>query len=369
MSSYAIAPGVLTDDADPLATFLHRVTSHGHATGSDITVVAPASWRGPGYGDGAWWMGETNGIRTRVAWSDRIDTDPLLGGFASLAQQTERLDMWRRVVGTPYYGSPGVAATMNLRSRKGMQGVQWKIRESGVLSGWLPPGQINDLTWKLPAKKTVRLASACRWDLRSAYLAALSLCPLPATKLMPTGANPILPTDGGSGYYRVRVAKTDPWRAWLGPSDRHGCHWLGASTYQVMGCPPVLDSYTAPARRILRGWAEHWRDLMTACHTEPYRSTLKDGYTQMVGLFAVQSGSIYRPDWRHMIMDYTRASMLRRIRNVSNHFKGLLPSCVDTDSVWYHHPAGLYHHTLAVSLGEGPLIGQFRSEGQPCQIA
>ena len=335
----------------------------------DITILAPGAFREPHHGDGAWTTLTVNGVVVRVAWYDRVTTDPLIGGDNIPAgRQALRLSTWHRIIGTPYYGSPGVAATMHLRSTRfrGRQGVQWKIRESGVITTWTPPAQINGLSWHRELKGSAKLANACQWDLRAAFLAAVSMAYLPGGYLQPTGANPIMPADGGTGYYRVRLAKADPWRRWLGPADRHGCHWLGPTTYQVLGCPPVLDSLTAPGRRILRGWAEKWRDILLTCTTEPYRSVLKDGYTQAIGLMAVPSGSIYRPDWRHMFVDYTQGSMLRRIKKVHGLHAGLLPSCVDVDSVWYHHPPELAHHTLAASLEAGNRIGQFRQETQPC---
>lgn len=316
-----------------------------------------------GHDNGQWDTRGTPDLRTvHYGYRDAGD-DPIIHAGRPAQDVLSDLSRWRHTMGTHYRITPGVAALAAFGERfRGY--ARTKLQHQATAEWWQPPGSIADLNWN---PKTASSRSLHRWDMRSAYLAAAAAVDLPTGQLRHTG--PDWDTDT-VGYYRVRSMPMFldlPWFHHVMPNpDRQGCMWVCHPTLSFLsryGSVEVVDSYTrglpAGAHRHLRAWAETIRD---GIYDHPGSNTaklLKQGYAQAIGLMAVARGSIYRPDWRHMIIDQVRASMLRRIASV-HQLTGLEPARVNVDSVWYQTDNP---DQVGAALGVGDLIGRMRYEG------
>jgi len=322
-----------------------------------------------GNGDSASWMTAHDPVLGRTAYlgfTDLLGDDPLIGPAIPLGSLAicERLAAWHAAFGTHYRYTPGVSLTAFMRTRQGHAGwPKWLLRERGPggrLDDWQPPAMLRDLryTTKTTARTTAQLH---RWDMRRAYLNAASGAMLPTRRPEPTGDNP-----QGPGYIRIQASTVaDAALPFLPKPDRHGCLWVGTFTYEVLQevatrlGPVIVDSITAPGTRHLRPWGEAIRDAQDNASPELV-PVIKRGYAAAIGLLNVPRGGVYRPDWRHLIVDYVAGSMLRRIFRVRKLMDGLMPSKVDIDSVWYQTDDPQH---VGAALGEGPRMGNLRYEG------
>jgi hypothetical protein len=272
--------------------------------------------------------------------------DPMIGSRISAADAAKALWFWHAGTGTHYVHTPGVSAVINLRQHPRAAQPDWILQNRATAEYWQPPAHIRDIKWQ--AAKTLRPGRYHRFDMRSAYLAGAAGATLPWGRLRPTGVD----HHGQLGYYRVCLHPADTgtgrihWPAairMLGGVDRQNCMWITHVQLNHLLDHPIagfeiVDSWTAPSGgRILRGWAENWRDAIAiADRNSPVaRAALKRGYAEMLGLLNVASGTVYRPDWRHMIIDQVRANLLRKIGRVEQ-LTGAIPAKIDVDSVWYH---------------------------------
>jgi hypothetical protein len=134
----------------------------------------------------------------------------------------------------------------------------------------------------------------------------------------------------------------------------------------VYGGYRLLESWTAPQSRLLRGWAELIRDCdrMLTGRTDPCSTavtdTLKESYRRAIGLFGRERGSVYRPDWRAAIIAHTRARVVDQVIRAYRTAQAL-PLHVDVDAVTY--PAAgpdpvVEAERLGYRLGAG--IGNWR---------
>jgi hypothetical protein len=328
-----------------------------------ITPRSTSGWyRSPGKAadgpEGVARHGWTLGIR------DRAEHDPMIGADQSTADILTSLYSWRGLTGGHYRHTPG-ASTILLIIDTVRDKARLVLQDRATTEWWQPPAGIRDIRW--PSGHPI--SHGHQFDMRSAYLAAAAAVSLPAGRLRQTGYD----TDGHSpGYYLVRnvrygAAILDAYGAAI--LDALGFEldeaWLCHPTLALLreeGCTPeIIDSWTAPsAGRLLRPWAERWRDLMATPDLDPHlRTVLKRGYAEAIGLMGAQTNGIYRPDWRHMIIDQVRASLLRRVINAAYGFG--LPYKIDVDSVWYH--SGASTTLLGDRIGVGEHIGQMRYEG------
>jgi hypothetical protein len=304
-------------------------------------------------------------LRLHIPQLAESGRDPLLAGTGLGHEHAAfALWSWHAALGTAYVHNPGVSAIINLRETASRgKPPRWILRHPATTELWRPPYNLTDIRWTARTKQPAKLA---RWDMRSAYLAAAAAAMLPYRQLTRTGADPGVAT-GPVGYYRVRAHADDSagTRALaLLPKDHQGCYWVGREIVMSGWANfEIIDSWTTPdSGRILRPWAERWRDLIATPVAVPptFRPALKMGYTAALGgLLTTPSGSVYRPDWRHLIIDQLRASMIRRIHNAYTE-TGLWPWRVDVDSVWYD--ANKETPQLAAALGEGPRVGNMRRE-------
>lgn len=269
---------------------------------------------------------------------------------------------WESAVGTSWKMTDGVAALINMKAWAGEhKKPRWRLVDPAMVEYWQPPANILDLRWSRshPPARPWR-----RWDMRAAYLNAMAQVQLPYRQLRATGPG----VDGTAvGYYQVRMTLGQTHQLWLPRPDRKGCLWVTHDEMPTvrLGAHEIIDSWTSDdSGRILRNWAEHWRDVIEA--NPRLRQPLKMGYAQAVGLMGAKTQGVYRPDWRHFIIGFVRQSMRRRIL-AAERATGLQPVRIDVDSIWYDDAATLDHPAtmlgLTAALGVGDRIGQLRYEG------
>lgn len=374
--------GMLTDPRFLLEALRFRCGISGEAT---VVVEHPIDWTtdlngwtpiGKHQPGQHWRAFGKDGARVNVLTMDDRDpdaNDPLTDPEnRALGTVADRLSAWLRATGTHYYATPGVAAVINLRASWGDgPQPQWRLISPASAMAWKPPASIEAIDWA-PRRPRTQL---WRWDMRMAFLAAMAAVQLPFRQLVPTGVEP---STLDCGYYRIRPHQLVPSWADIKP-DRSGTAWVCQGMLEwhtkEYGQPEIIDSWTprqthpragdaivaavggrSGHRRLLRHWAEEWGHI----HQPALNPTLKAAYAQLVGLMNVSSGQIYRPDWRHMIIDQQRASMVRRIHNVFIS-TGIEPVAIATDSVYYRatHQAKL----IEAQLGIGGAVGNMRFEG------
>jgi hypothetical protein len=378
--AYANHDGVT---AAPYVADVSEATLHGlmiEPAEHEVTVILPL-WEdpethakryaeagftvtGPRPDEPSWVHVKGSGHQIYLGFLRHLGRDPLLGGDLTPEDRLDRLVLWHRLIGTHYRYNPGVSTLAAMRGQTAGHPL-WKVSQTAPGGGrepWQPPAQITDLRWRGATGRATG-SGHHRWDMRSAYLNAAAQSYLPTGVLSPTGADP-----HPYGYYRIRAnAPTDQiWLKYLNRKpDRQGCVWVGHELRALVatfnrGGHEVVDSWTTPtAARHLRPWAENIRDAITVQAIPA--GVFKQGYAAAIGLLAVPRGSVYRPDWRHMIVDFVTASMLRRIARVAQLMEGLQPSKVDVDSIWYDHTDAEH---IGEALGVGPLIGRMRYEGK-----
>jgi len=309
------------------------------------------------------------------AWQDPTAHDPMVHRHAE--PTFNRLSAWFDQTGTQYYLSPGVSTENNLLNEAKNSHLAppvWSLANgNSVLHGWEPPARINSITFK--AKGWRPGVAAHQWDMRRAFLNALGAVELPLAQLHHTGDKP---TTSRCGYYRVFSPNPHP--EWMfGKPDRQGTVWVTQSSLELIrrrsDHVDVVDSWTPVGktddegedrtghRRLFRGWAEEWSRLLDKPNPLP---AYKLGYAEMIGMWASRGGFIYRPDWRHMIIDHVRASIARRVAKVEAHTPGLWPARINTDAVYYKangNPGPLAVGPMNELLGVGDRPGNMRYEG------
>ena len=343
--------------------------------------VVAAGYRTTPTEDGAWFTCWAKGKPTIhlcvLSWVD--PTDPLIGWLAQpdpfdseVAPSLYRaLAWWQDKMGGHYRHTPGVAAHVSMKAMLRREQPQWNpYRDRGPLPGFEPPTQISPLMFRTTTIGRTRAgkaasASTVTYDTHKAYLAAMAGASLPMGPLTQTGPTPI-----GSGYVRITLPRSQ-WRSldhdplfkmWGIKADRQGCDWIGTATLgainYLIGAPEVVDSWTAPGRRVLRSWAEKVRDNLDEDDPRGSKApVLKSAYTQAVGLLAVRRGTIIRPDWRHLIIDYANAMMIHKTRIVYQD-TGIVPLALDVDAVTYPDTPELRETVEDLFIGDH--IGQWK---------
>lgn len=285
------------------------------------------------------------------------------------------LTAWAERMYIHYRHTPGVSALASMTAYPRSRRPQWHARDADG-SPWPMPCIIRDIVHK--PGELMAPGYRHQWDTRNAYLAAMAAVELPYRTLEHTGA---LPHTLDCGLFRVQLTSAVPWPSWMMPDiDRQGCGWITSSEIrayrQVIGMLPlVVDSYTpAPTQaaagrpghgRILRSWAEFYRDSMPALASTDFGATKapKRGYAEAVGLMNRVGGSVYRPDWRALIIGHVRAAMMRRVAAVMMRTNAtVLPSGINVDAIYYD----LTDTELTAvrdAIGEHDRIGGMRYEG------
>lgn len=296
------------------------------------------------------------------------------------ASIANRLGAYHSAVGVPWRMTAGVTGCDLLRDLKSKSGAgrkQPRWQWDAVTD--CPPG-MGDLLWHrevTTGPDTGDDGCSDRWvhgfDLRGQYLAAAGVTRLPwglprRRQLVPAFDPELagwwqcrtsdLPDWATSG--RVRPPIVDP-AAFEGESV-----WLSAATMAVLVDNAVaLDPFgfvgAEHNSRLMRPWSETLRDARrTASTTGDERLTwaVKDTANETIGMFNKTGGRVWRPDWRHLVIDTARANLLRKVRSAWVRL-GRWPVAIRTDCVWYRSTTNAEAFALAAGFAIGPDLGQW----------
>lgn len=267
----------------------------------------------------------------------------------------DRIAKYRRVSGVALSGRPGINGVQLLRNkfqdkRPGRQ-PRWFLDKGPGSPEWRggkmwPAG---DLQFKRePNAVELRCdLDVHRFDINAQYLAAAGNA-LYAWNGLEHSTTELY--DGKrAGYWLINFeAMSDCWPSALPPiigtrrRRDDGTVWLTTPMMGLLderGChPDIIESWTAPGRRFLAPWAEHYRNArmgMVGDITDPHvAAAIKATPNEAIGLFNRRKGRLYRPDWQHTTIDTARANALRKLVAVFESC-GEIPLCVNFDSVWY----------------------------------
>lgn len=263
------------------------------------------------------------------------------------------LELWHRLIGAPYYGTPGWAGTEALRQLADAgRGKRPTFKPAADLVGPADAYELPFLAdhFKGPLPRGMRHAGA--FDMRMAYLSSALVVRLAVWSLKPTGKVDAYDPDR-AGWWLVRLS---PWQdkripdpAGYGDGDTR---WVTGPTLSLIdplvaegihGGYEILDSWTAPIiqasnGRPLKAWAERIRDGLYADLPGPagaaVKVALKQSYSKTVGSLNNLSAPIYRPDWHFAVIAQSRANLWRRMWGIGRNLDRW-PLWIETDNVWY----------------------------------
>lgn len=300
------------------------------------------------------------------AWPGFYDRSPL-GNPQWLQDTVHRLSMWHKLSGSAWVGTPGVAAMQILRATAPRYPVRGKQVGPSFNYPEGPDGaqemDYEPEDWSIP--QAGRYAHG--YDASRMYLAAAQGCEVLAPwSLKHTGRIEFDPKK--AGWWRVKLG---PWNhpripAPAGPGEDE--RWVTTPTLVLLrnlldagdAFQPfeVLDSYTAPGKRVLRNWAETIErtyqgarsfaeagdpDVVdgdgTTADGAAVMAAAKSAYKEGWGLLNYISdqgvrNAIYRPDWHYAILAQARSNLWRRMWQVG-HAEGRWPVEIKVDHVWY----------------------------------
>ncbi len=364
----AVADGAVWD----AQRILDRAASaiHGRASGTlvlDVPEVAAdliRSWDGQrgALEDAGWttsrqvepwttWR-RKGGPKVHVAIASAIDqgNTPLFSAGDVPTETASALAWYASRMGAPWCMTGGVSGHMAIRAqndRRG-QGQQpyWGQSEAPRRHDDSRNGA-GDLIWsRAPVQAEVDMGWVHGFDLNAARLAALGVAEVAWSRLQPTGAIPFDPAR--AGYWMVPASPLRRHRR-LPPlidfADVRGdLAWVTTPMMKHIARlgiePGVVDSWTAPGRRMFRDLAEQWdrarleADGMAGTARTRRAGAVKATYAQACGLMARPGGSIYRPDWYHTIMDWQRSTLLSHVERIGTR-TGRRPLAIHTDCLWY----------------------------------
>jgi hypothetical protein len=218
-----------------------------------------------------------------------------------------------------------------------------------------------------------------RYDHVAAYLGAANVAEVAAGPLVRTGR--VLFDKRLSGYWEIpagptidAVAERYPLMPPIVTAHREGeTVWVTTPTVALLEqlgyLVEIRDAWTAPGRRLLRGWAEKLRDVWAGTASVPVlHKAVKYTFRETVGMLARRGGRVYRPDWALTIQAQERANLWRRMLAAGLAPAARWPLVVNTDCVTYaadspdwrgSAPRG---YVLVPEPGRGrPALGQFRN--------
>lgn len=299
---------------------------------------------------------------------------PLLAGSAGPREVAARLGRYHQLTGIAWRATAGVTGCAGIRHcytdpRPGRQplwhsqGVKG-LRAAGPLI-WRATDQPD-----VPLPISEPIADVHVYDINAMYLAALKNVRLGWSALTHTGAVGF--DSMNAGYWELDATKipTDLYDGKIRPPVFPSSHihkngvWVTTPVAKYIGdvtgeTPTVLDSWTCEnSATIGRLFAERLIAVRRGDYGPPLvaDTAIKRTYTELVGMFGREGGSISRPDWHHNVMDLARINMLRRVEKVYQ-ATGIWPIAVRTDAVYYHGPT---QSNLAQALGIGVGAGMFK---------
>lgn len=329
------------------------------------------------------------------------DRSPLLqaADYASIVDAFER---WHAIMGTAYHGTTGVAGISAVREHatagtRGTRTPTWQPKETG-------PAEAYELDYHPPGRgRGSRLAfrgpepdqghdQLHGYDANRMYLAAYAQTPLAPWTLKHT--NELEWSKDLAGWWLIEA---EPWTDErlpdpVGYAAAEGdgpkwaedkglsLKWVTAPTMQLLdqlreegvhGGYRVYDSYTGPARRVLRPVGERLRELWTSPETatdagavdRPVRDAIqaaaKSAYRETWGMLNSPNSRVKRPDWHYSVLAQARANLWRRVRTVGEE-SGRWPAFIETDCLYYSTSEADPIASAPAGLPIGTGLGQFK---------
>ncbi|MFE4960431.1 hypothetical protein ACFRCW_42455 [Streptomyces sp. NPDC056653] len=284
-----------------------------------------------------------------VIWTVLPEALPVAGRSHPLIGETAQatawnLHQWTKATDLPWVGTPGMTGNQLLIDRtpapkQGTRAPRWNTPNE-----WTH-GDIETPYSRAQWSREPGLPHIHSYDANMAYLSALLVLELPADDLTHHHAPPFDPKEGG--IWRVQLERwhlenemPDP--AGYAPTLPDGSRWVTTQTLALvhaltehgdhMGYK-ILESWTAPARRITRQLAEQLRDIITADTTTPTLQTAaRRVYKETYGMWR-RRGRVHRPDWHYATIAMARANLWRKMWRA--HQQDMTPLYVETDDVYY----------------------------------
>lgn len=343
------------------------------------------------------WQNQATGQAISMGLLDLMDQarTPVANLEGTAVQVAYELAQYDAMTGTPWRMTAGVTGTVMLRGMitASAEAKRQRMPFGGVkvaapaLPRWHSDVVRRALTCPTTGvQRWARAAGDVRWardladgerhghvhhlDVTAMYLAAAAAAVLPWGELRER--DPHTFDESAAGYWLVDCSDLPTGPAAPPLWDRHavnpdGTVYLTTPVMELLKDhgynPMVRGALLAPTQgRFLRSWAEHLRDaLADDRRRESTRRALKATYTQAIGMMNVPGGSIYRPEWRDLIIDQARANLLRKVYT-ARHLLGIWPVRIHVDSVWYPHPEQDPTEVAAAVGGSlyGRQIGRFR---------
>lgn len=314
-----------------------------------IAAAAAAGWT-PGVISGwtVWTHGATVVVVAVQDWAGSDHTAwQVLDGTPTEA--VTRLWHWQQTTGVAWRGHPGISGLAVMRHLHAGRG--------SAEPTWLPT--VRDLPVVCERADLVTAWHRCEparfehgWDVNGMYLAAAGTADLPRYTLRRDQPGALDPDH--AGYYLITAAPwllsdrlPDPAGPAGSPLSRDaGRRWVTRPTLRLLdelqrlgvhGGYELHQTWTSPAGRILRPWAETIRDAIRTAPDAAGMAAAKDSYRQAVGLLARPGGRVSRPDWHNTIIAQARTTLWRKLWAVGQS-SGRWPLRVETDCVYYAHP-------------------------------
>lgn len=310
--------------------------------------VTSGSWSAKVEPEDVWirWKSEAD----HVIWTAVPEAMPVSGRSTPLIADTAQatawnFHQWTQLTGVPWVGTPGMTGNQLLvdthpKPKPGTRAPRWHTKTEWTHGDIETP--YSHAQWaREPVAPHVH-----SYDANMAYLSALLVLELPADDLVHHHAPAFDPKEGG--IWRVQLERwhledelPDP--AGYAPALPDGSRWVTTQTLALvhwltetgdhMGYK-VLESWTAPARRITRQLAEQLRDIITADTTTPTLQTAaRRVYKETYGMWR-RRGRVHRPDWHYATIAMARANLWRKMWRA---YSGAMmaPLYIETDDVFY----------------------------------
>lgn len=292
-------------------------------------------------------------------WLDR-GRQPLSGLW--FEDMTAAYALWQKVTGTTWRGTPGVAGTAVLADQYPARFGRptWAPKERGPALAMEHPYRPEDWTGPFDLQTHISGLDATRM-----YQTAAGAVSVAGATLREYPGD-VADHAAHAGWWEVELGEwthpTLPNPAGYGPATRPITtptlllldELLDRAEKAAPGafapCLPyvVRRRWTAPARRLFRGWADLLEAAYAAPHVAEYdpvaarlvRRGAKDAGRETIGLFNAPGHWMYRPDWHYAIIALARSNLFRKILSAVR--GGSVVHHIDTDCVWFAHGAGRF---------------------------
>lgn len=321
-----------------------------------------------------------------LPWIDPAECPMVSGGHAITAGA---LALWHEVTGSAYHGTVSVAGLTVLTNGfpNPKTAPTWKPK----LGGPGDQGVEDDLRREYWRGPLAGKRYAHGYDATRAYVSACMGVKLSPYQLKRTGKLQWDPQHPRAGWWEVELS---PWNlrhmpdpAGYDPSGQgRTVRWIAQPTMELLhaltelgvyGGVRVLDSWTGPAKELLKPWATTMRSAFDAV-TDPasgydpheaqrVAATIKDAGRGTLGLLNRPTNYVHRPDWWYSIVSLTRANLWRKAWKIGT-TEDRWPLWFDVDNIWYASDIDDPREACPVGLKLAPVdrgakLGEFTVKG------